>query len=181
GITQYLTAVQGMPKDVEEYLDKKIKTFVWNGKAVAPVNHEIMFLPKDEGGRDLLSIKDRNEAIELKNLRDFLTREGRERAKWSALANGRLRKEVQGNTTVDPKVRDNPFTQSWKPLQKNLPRAIKRMLGTIRRNKLTFDALALSKELKEELPMFFHYGAEGLKNNSTCADCLRDNHEARLV
>jgi hypothetical protein len=32
GMTQYLTAVQGMPKDVEEYLDKRIKKIVWAGK-----------------------------------------------------------------------------------------------------------------------------------------------------
>jgi hypothetical protein len=75
GMTQYLTAVQGMPTDVEEYLDKRIKNFVWAGKGKAPIDHDIMYLPKSEGGRDLLSIKDRNSAIELKNLRDFLTSE----------------------------------------------------------------------------------------------------------
>jgi hypothetical protein len=32
GMSQYLTAVQGMPKDVEEYLDKRIKNFIWAGK-----------------------------------------------------------------------------------------------------------------------------------------------------
>ncbi|KAJ7740171.1 hypothetical protein B0H14DRAFT_2252949, partial [Mycena olivaceomarginata] len=32
GMSQYLTSVQGMPKDVEDYLDKRIKSFVWAGK-----------------------------------------------------------------------------------------------------------------------------------------------------
>ncbi|KAJ6571140.1 hypothetical protein B0H19DRAFT_885698, partial [Mycena capillaripes] len=49
---------------------------------------------------------------------------------------------------------------------------------------LIFDALALSKDIKEELPIFFHIGAKKdltKHNNSTCAKCLRDHHRARSV
>ncbi|KAJ7351635.1 hypothetical protein DFH08DRAFT_694783 [Mycena albidolilacea] len=182
GMSQYLTAVQGMPEDVEEYLDKRIKNFVWAGKSKAPTDYEIMFLPKSEGGRDLLSIKDRNSAIESKNLKDFVTTEGENRAKWCSLSDNRLRKDIQGNTIVDPKVRDSPFKQTWKPLQKCLPRPLKRMLKTARKFKLTFNALALSKNIKEELPIFFHMGGNrdmGRRNNSKCAQCLRDCHSVR--
>jgi hypothetical protein len=86
GMTQYLTTVQGMPKDIEDYLDKRIKTFMWAGKRVAPLNNDFLFFPTEEGGKDLLSIKDRNDAIALKDIRDFLTNEGPDRAKWCDLA-----------------------------------------------------------------------------------------------
>ncbi|EIN08150.1 hypothetical protein PUNSTDRAFT_113754 [Punctularia strigosozonata HHB-11173 SS5] len=36
GMTQYLTKVQGMPKDVETHLSKKIQSFVWNGQRTPP-------------------------------------------------------------------------------------------------------------------------------------------------
>ncbi|KAJ7342388.1 hypothetical protein DFH08DRAFT_628847, partial [Mycena albidolilacea] len=175
GMTQYLTAVQGMPKEVEEYLDKRIKKFVWAGKRVAPIDHDIMFLPTEEGGRDLLSIKNRNEAIDLKNLKEFLTREGDERAKYN-----RLRSELPVGAVVDPKVRDSPFNQTWKPLQKSLPRALKKMLKTAKNFRLVFDALAISTDLRENFPIFFHYGGnENLPklNNSKRTKCLRDIHD----
>ncbi|KAJ7305603.1 hypothetical protein DFH08DRAFT_721036 [Mycena albidolilacea] len=75
-----------MPKDVEEYLDKRIKNFIWAGKRTAPINHDILFLPVKDGGQDLLSIKNRNEAIELMTLRNFLTSVGEDQAKWCSLA-----------------------------------------------------------------------------------------------
>ncbi|KAJ7729730.1 hypothetical protein B0H14DRAFT_2371929 [Mycena olivaceomarginata] len=171
-----------MPADVEDYLEKRIKNFVWAGKKKAPIDHDILYLPKSEGGRDLLSIKDRNSAIELKNLRDFLTTKGEKRAKWCSLSDNRLRKNIQGNSVVDPEIRDSPFRQTWKPLQKCLPRPLEKMLQTARKFKLTFDILALSKDVKEELPIYFHMGGNrdmGRRNNSKCAKCLRDFHNVR--
>ncbi|KAJ7876780.1 hypothetical protein B0H14DRAFT_2568155 [Mycena olivaceomarginata] len=53
------------------------------------------------------------------------------------------------------------------------------MLQTARKFKLTFDILALSKDVKEELPIYFHMGGNrdmGRRNNSKCAKCLRDFH-----
>lgn len=152
---------------------------MWEGKTVAPINHDILYLPI-EGGIDLLSIRDRNEAIKIKNLQDFLTKEGDKRAKWCSLVDGCLRKQVQQGVIVDEKVRISPFKQKWAPLQNKLPRALKQMLKTAKKFHLHFDALALAKDIKEELPAFFHIG--GTKdstrhNNSGCANCLRDLHE----
>lgn len=44
GMTQYLTQVQGMPKQIEETLTKKIWSFVWNEKR-SPINEETLFAP----------------------------------------------------------------------------------------------------------------------------------------
>ncbi|EIN07928.1 hypothetical protein PUNSTDRAFT_37949, partial [Punctularia strigosozonata HHB-11173 SS5] len=49
GMTQYLTKVQGMPKDVETHLSKKIQSFVWNGQRTPPVNGDTMARPILEG------------------------------------------------------------------------------------------------------------------------------------
>ncbi|KAJ7782178.1 hypothetical protein B0H14DRAFT_2232663, partial [Mycena olivaceomarginata] len=106
------------------------------------------------------------------------------RAKWCSLSDNRLRKNIQGNAIVDPEIRDSPFKQTWKPLQKCLPRPLKKMLQTARKFKLNFDTLALSKDIKEELPIYFHMGANrdmGRRNNSKCAQCLRDTHNVRTA
>ncbi|KAK6983932.1 hypothetical protein R3P38DRAFT_3232937 [Favolaschia claudopus] len=164
GMTQYLTAEQGMPKDIEEYFDKRIKNFIWAGKRVAPINHDILFLPIEEGGRDLLSIKDRNNAIEIKNLKDFLTRDESDRAKWCSLAEERLRKQTPKAPVVYPK---------------KLPRALKKMVTMAMKFNLKLDALALAKDVKEEVPMFFHVGGKKeltKHNNPKRACCLRDKY-----
>ncbi|KAJ6491823.1 hypothetical protein C8R47DRAFT_976306 [Mycena vitilis] len=56
------------------------------------------------------------------------------------------------------------------------------MLKTAKNFDLEFDALALGKDIKEELPIFFHLGGNAdfpRHNNSSCAKCLRDNHRVR--
>ncbi|KAI0038511.1 hypothetical protein FA95DRAFT_1478470, partial [Auriscalpium vulgare] len=65
GRTQYLTKVQGMPQHIENILIKKIREFIWEGKAVPPLAIEYLYLPKDEGGIGLLDLKARNEAIHI--------------------------------------------------------------------------------------------------------------------
>jgi ribonuclease HI len=71
---------------------------------------------------------------------------------------------------------------TWKSLQKSLPKALKKLLQTAKNLCLVFDPLAISKDLREEFPIFFHYGGnENLPklNNSKRAKCLRDNHDMR--
>ncbi|KAJ7756669.1 hypothetical protein B0H16DRAFT_1458120 [Mycena metata] len=49
---------------------------------------------------------------------------------------------------------------------------------------LTLDALALDKDVKEEIPVWFHPGGTkdlARHNNSKFANCLRDNHGAKTV
>ncbi|KAJ7740170.1 hypothetical protein B0H14DRAFT_2250416, partial [Mycena olivaceomarginata] len=116
------------------------------------------------------------------NLKRYLTSEGENRAKWCNLADNRLSKETPEGINVHKDIRDSPFKQSWKPLQRTLPRALKKMLTTARDFHLTLDALALSKEVKENLPIFFHTGIKEevtKHNNSKCANCLRDRHKMR--
>ena len=80
GRTQYLTRVQGMPKDVEHTLVKTEHIFLWDGKK-ARVGHETMILDISEGGKQIMDITSRNEAIDLWNLQSYL-KHGDERASW---------------------------------------------------------------------------------------------------
>ncbi|KAJ3837974.1 hypothetical protein F5878DRAFT_538399, partial [Lentinula raphanica] len=50
GMTQYLAKVQGMPKDVETRLGRRIRRFLWADKEKVTVNKETVFLPIEAGG-----------------------------------------------------------------------------------------------------------------------------------
>ncbi|KAJ3749694.1 hypothetical protein DFH05DRAFT_1373722, partial [Lentinula detonsa] len=50
GMTQYLTKVQGMPKEVECRLEKWIRNFLWNEKNHVRINKETINAPIDMGG-----------------------------------------------------------------------------------------------------------------------------------
>jgi hypothetical protein len=80
GRTQYLTRVQGMPKDVEDTLNKVEHIFLWDRKK-ARVTQETMILDIADGGKRILDITARNEAIDLWNLQSYLV-QGPERALW---------------------------------------------------------------------------------------------------
>jgi hypothetical protein len=71
GLSQYLTCVQGMPKEIEETLNRKVTKFLWDG-ASAMVNLETMTQPTTRGGKRVLDIKARNEAIELMKVKFYL-------------------------------------------------------------------------------------------------------------
>jgi hypothetical protein len=80
GRTQYLTRVQGMPKNVEHALIKIEQIFLWDEKT-ARVGHERMMLNIADGGKQILDIPARNETIDLWNLQTYLV-EGPARAAW---------------------------------------------------------------------------------------------------
>src|ERR1700761_2039011 len=72
GMLQYLVKVQGMPLEVEKKLERCIRTFLWNDKSLIIVNKETVYTPIDMGGRNLLDIVARNEAITATWLRSYL-------------------------------------------------------------------------------------------------------------
>lgn len=85
GMTQYLTAAQGMPNGVCNTLARQIRNFFWAGNTHSMVAEQYLFLPTTEGGWNLLDIKSRNEAItitKIKRLTDF----GPSRPAWADAA-----------------------------------------------------------------------------------------------
>ncbi|KAJ7430777.1 hypothetical protein FB451DRAFT_1038724 [Mycena latifolia] len=156
---------------------------MWEERAIAPINKDILHLPVEEGGKNLLSIRDRNDAIKIKTLQSYLTRD-ENRGKWCDLADQSFRKSVPEGRLVEKRARISPFTQTWSPLQRKLPRALKQMIKTAAKFQLKFDALSLAKDVKEELPVWFNIGGKkdlNRHNNSNCAKCLRNIHGVRTV
>ncbi|KAF9555425.1 hypothetical protein CPC08DRAFT_642869 [Agrocybe pediades] len=62
GLTQYLTRVQGMSFETENIIRRKITSFMWDS-GTPMVNANLMTRDHREGGRRVLNIQARNEAI----------------------------------------------------------------------------------------------------------------------
>jgi hypothetical protein len=73
GMTQYLATVQGMPKEVEKRLEKRVRKFLWAEKTNVTVNKETVYAPAEMGGKNLLDIVTRNEAIAVTWLKTYLS------------------------------------------------------------------------------------------------------------
>lgn len=116
GISQYLTTVQGMPKDIEDEIISILREFLWNGKP-ASVSLEKMQLPPDKGGLGILDIISRNEAIELMWTKQFLAI-GEERPTWAYTADDLIRRNLpKTGEKYDTRLIENQnmFLQTWAP------------------------------------------------------------------
>jgi hypothetical protein len=71
GRSQYLTRVQGMPKDIEETLTMLIHVFLWDGTP-ARISDNTMYSSVMRDGKQILNLAARNEAIDLWNLQSYL-------------------------------------------------------------------------------------------------------------
>lgn len=113
GMTFYLTRVQGMPKDIEQRITKIIRHYMWEGKKPM-INVETLYKPLEEGGRGLLDIKSRNEAIHLSWLKDYM-RLDKDRPPWAYMADALIRQNARKVDKIEGR-RDgvNQILQTWK-------------------------------------------------------------------
>lgn len=179
---QFLTKVQGMPKDVEAFLIARLRRFMWDNKHPS-VNFDTLQRPLQEGGINLLDIHARVEAIELTWLTPF-TDLSPNRPTWCFVEDALIAKAVTKSSTVDNLAKIHVFLQTWNPSVKNLPPATRRMLAIAKKYKVHFGALKLSNKLKKKLPIWYHIGTtEPLRrtNNLAASKCLRTNHQVHTV
>ncbi|KAF9554105.1 hypothetical protein CPC08DRAFT_644739 [Agrocybe pediades] len=113
GLTQYLTKVQGMSSEVEEEVIQKIRTFMWDDKSPM-VGMETLCAPVEAGGKGLLDIKARNEAIELVKVRTYLSKP-ENRPRWAFVADRLIAQSSPLSQNVSDDLKVNPFLQSWSP------------------------------------------------------------------
>jgi len=151
GYTQYLTRVQGMPKDVEKLFTKKIQKFMSKGEKVPMVSLSVMNSNIEKGGKKLLDIEVRNQAIELMKIKSYLSFDEL-RPKWAKVADILIANSINTGCHVrDELSKSNLFLQSWKVnTTKNtaLPERLRRMLQTADKFHVAFNPGALNRTLK---------------------------------
>ena len=187
GVTQYLTKVQGMPKEVESELNKQIRKFMWNYENIDTVNETQMYATHENGGKKLLDIESRNKAIHLTWLKTYLNL-GPDRATWTFFADAMISSDIPKSHSIDndPESRVMPVLQTWAPKSRGsiLPDDLKQMLKLARDYNVSVTAKNPSKEARENLPIWYHVhssqSARKLYKTKT-AKCLRKKHNIKIV
>ena len=115
GMTQYLAKVQGMPESAIKSLKKLIQNFAWSGENRPTISMGHMSSTAEEGGKKVLDIATRNEAIQLTWVQAYL-RMGNKQPTWALIADKILGSDVPGEIKSlenNPNARINQFLQSW--------------------------------------------------------------------
>ena len=178
-----MTKAQGMPKQVADTLIKLTRAFIW-GESVTPrLALDALCKKREEGGIELLNIKNRNEAIELVWLKEFL-RAKPARPTWAKITDTLINDLAPA--TLHSNARHNTFLQKWdvptrgKRAQK-LGEDTIRMLKAAHNHKLTFAPLNISQRLRAQLPAWQHIGVEKEVPQNPRSRCLISAHNSKQV
>ncbi|KAK7045288.1 hypothetical protein R3P38DRAFT_2490321, partial [Favolaschia claudopus] len=176
-----------MPKHIEESLQKMIRDFLWDGKK-SRVSSEAMSASTDTGGKQILDIVARNEAIDLWNLQSYLVQDA-SRASWCFFVDSLLTNWLESSYIKIPKGQvQNIFIQNIHlPISSRtpLPEQIRRMITTAQKYDLTFTGLRVSQAVKLKMPMWRHPGVNKTAYETACrrrsSACLRLKHGIQTV
>jgi hypothetical protein len=147
-----------------------------------------MILDISEGGKQILDIPARNEAIDLWNLQSYL-KQGPKRASWCYFVDFLLINFLETSyLKLQPGQIMNVFLQDIHvPISQRtpLPEEIKRMILIARKYKLKFTGLSVNNEVKLKMLIWRHPITNKVLYQQACrreaATCLRLNHQAQSV
>jgi ribonuclease HI len=182
GYTQYLTQVQGMPKNIELLVEKRLKAYLWKDKT-SRVNIETVHAPISRGGLKMLDISARNKAITIMWLKRYLDFT-QNRPLWANFADSILADAVpRSEDKIDPAIRINPFLQKWKSYtysKTNRPRVLDEMLEVARKYGICIECLGMTELAASEMPIWLHPATRKTMRRhlhaKTCK-CLIENHK----
>ncbi|KAF5352050.1 hypothetical protein D9758_009406 [Tetrapyrgos nigripes] len=187
GMSQYLTQVQGMPPEVEKRLAKRVSKYIWDEKEKNPVNKDATYLRINEGGRAVLDIPARNEAIELMWLKRYLSF-GPDRPLWAVIADSLLATNTpRAEDNIPQRIKQNCFLQSWStsssPRSAQVPE-LRRMINVGQKYGIRIEGLAFARDILREMPIWHHIQADPrIKRltNSQASKCLMEKHRLTTV
>ena len=141
GRTQFLTKAQGMPAPIREALTKELRKFIWEEEGHTPrLGLPQLEAPVENGGIKLLNLKNRNEAIELVWLKDYLNFSN-SRPTWALITDILINETTPAYLNED--TRHNAFLQKW-----NIPTTGKKA------KKLGIDTVRMIKAAKKHNTTF---------------------------
>jgi exonuclease III len=183
GMTQFKTKAQGMPKPVEQRINKMIRKFLWDGKHPT-VNEDTMNRPTDEGGLNIPSLHSRNDAIQIIWLKAYLTLSDK-RPLWAYVLDEIMRDKIPPSHQSDDEL-VNAFLQKWNIPEagdriKLLPPQSREMLKTAQTYGANFNAIKLSEDLQGDMPAWLHLGAMPRAYHALKTACLREHHKVATM
>ncbi|KAJ7637874.1 hypothetical protein DFH06DRAFT_1002080, partial [Mycena polygramma] len=175
-----------MPSEVEKKLEKRVRKFLWAGKTNVTVNRETVYAPTEFGGRNLLDIVTRNEAITITWLKSYLSF-GEDRPLWAFVADELLSKNaLKDDLKIDEALRRNMYLQDWrtKIIGSKLSTDLKDMVKIGDRYNVRMEALAVSRSAQRAAIIWYHeksYATKTLFARNQVNDCLYSNHRMETV
>ncbi|KAJ7059507.1 hypothetical protein C8F01DRAFT_989294, partial [Mycena amicta] len=186
-MTQYRAQTDTMPEDVEKRLTKVISDFMNEGKGPL-IARAVLEAPIAMGGKKVVNLKARNQAINIMKLKTYLDLDIHKRAKWAFFAD----KIFANHRTKGHPMRDdavyNPFLQHWLPTtrrQRNgdsMNASLKGMIKAAAKHGVELEPPSVAGLL--EMPIWHHYGQDLSKrqvNNAPAHLCLREAHKVMTV
>ncbi|KAK0184579.1 hypothetical protein F5146DRAFT_938456 [Armillaria mellea] len=126
GLTQYLTTVQGMPKHIEDLLEKRERKFIWESQTKNLVSLETLKSPRNQGGLDILDIRLRNKVIEVMWIKELLSEE---KPTWTYFAHDMIAHQgTKAEINIPKEVKSNIFLQSFNTKKSMLPLDLQRIV-----------------------------------------------------
>ena len=185
GRTQYLTRVQGMPGSVLKRLTKITQNFVWNGEKPM-IKADTLQSNILEGGKKILNIHARNDAIELMKCKTYLNF-GKDRPEWALIADRLIANCITDTQKIDRSSAVNIFLQTWTVntnKKSKLPASLLSMLQVAKAYGITIDPPLPHPDLAKVMPIWHHTGTDPAKrsrNNYYWARCHRETHKISTV
>ncbi|KAJ7586267.1 hypothetical protein C8J56DRAFT_715539, partial [Mycena floridula] len=177
GGTQYKTSIAGMPPHVLKIVLKLCKDVTWAEKS-SQVNRRQILAPIEEGGKRLLDVESRNEAIALMNLKPYL-KLGDDRPKWAILADKIIAKYCLKTQSKDVSALMNTFLQTWYTKVDKLPDLLEMMVRMAEGYGFRFRDIKPTATIRGEMPLWHNPGEDQNKRQNTYAAagrCLRARH-----
>ncbi|KAJ7127904.1 hypothetical protein C8R44DRAFT_873674 [Mycena epipterygia] len=148
-------------------------------------NKETVYAPIDMGGRNLLDIIARNEAITATWLRSYLNL-APSRPLWGFAADEliALGIESQLKMTVDKNVRTCIFLQAWDTGKSLKPKDLIEMLHVARKRGVQMEGLAFSREIMREATIWYHIKSTARRDAFSRGEeikCFKANHNIRTM
>jgi hypothetical protein len=185
GTTQYLTKVQEMPEQVTKKLTDMIWNFVWEGNAKsAPINRDMMHAQLLEGGKKILDLSARNDAIQLTWLQSYM--KTTDRPTWTYYADALFRLAAPSSgREVDEVAAVNPIVQNWRPKTAKgttLPKELISLIRTAEKHGVKMEGIEMGENVRREAPIWFHNEESTYMRkitNRPTAKCMRNSHKVR--
>jgi hypothetical protein len=198
GMTQYLVKVQGMPTTAMKTLERLVCNFAWSGIGNPPVAMSHLTSATELGGKKVLDVQARNEAIQLTWIQAYL-RLGTDRPTWAFLVDEILAGDAPGEPLTlrdNPNARVNQFLQTWHSRKhrsrdgvrggephRHIPDDLREMVKVARKHRVRLEAVHPDREARLELPAIRSALTKREGKPETLSDkqgkCIRDVHGVR--
>jgi exonuclease III len=181
----FLASVNGMPKDIEERMERNMRNFLWDNKRRGLMPWKEVISPRRVGGLNMPDIRSRLEAIELKWVKQWLLPEG-SRPQWAYIMDEIIFQNVaKSPTLVDDLSKQNWLLQTWHESMagnSKISPMIRNMLKVARDHNITLSAPKIGANVKKQVPIWYNWTiTDNYRWNKKSTKCLRRHHGITTV